>query len=123
MWQASDETGVKRPSASTSAAIPSPVPGPRITCGPCAPEGQRADPRVQSSAIAGSDSACASKSLSKSPWARPARRAVSGPSITQGALVSLSVRPTTGPAPQAIIERGRAPSFGAAASIASGRPG
>ena len=79
--------------------------------------------RAQSSGIAGSDSACASKSLSSSPCARPARRAVSGPSITQGALVSLSVRPTTGPAPQAITERGRLPSFGAAASIASGRPG
>ena len=43
--------------------------------------------------------------------------------MTQGALVSLSWRPTTGPAPQTIIEFGRAPSFGAAASIASGSPG
>ena len=37
--------------------------------------------------------------------------------------MSFSSRPTTGPAPQTIIERGRSPSFGAAASIASGRPG
>ena len=79
--------------------------------------------RDQSGGMAGSIKACASKSLSSSPCARPARRAVSGPSITQGALVSLSVRPATGPAPQAIIERGRWLSFGAAASIASGRPG
>ena len=42
--------------------------------------------------------------------------------MTQGALVSLSVRPTTGPAPQAIAERGMASSLGLAASIASGEP-
>ena len=62
--------------------------------------------RAQASGIAGSESACASKSLSSRPWERPVRRAVSGPSIVQGALVSLSVRPSTGPAPQAIAERG-----------------
>ena len=37
---------------------------------------------------------------------------MSGPSMSQGALVSFSVRSTTGPAPQAITERGCAPSFG-----------
>ena len=79
--------------------------------------------RAQSRGIAGSDSACASKSLSSSPWPRPSRRAASGPSMSQGALVSLSVRPSTGPAPQAMTERGRAPSVAIAASTASTSPG
>ena len=112
MWQASDDTGVKRPSASTSAATPSPVPGPRITWGPSGPNFSGPMRRSQPSGIVGNDSAWASKSLSSNPWLRPVRRAASGPSITQGALVSLSVRPTTGPAPQAIIERGPRPELG-----------
>src|SRR3984885_5567765 len=92
MWQASDETGVKRPSASTSAAMPSPVPGPRITWGPSGPNFSGPIRRSQTSGIVGNDSAWASKSLSSNPWLRPVRRAASGPSITQGAFVSLSVR-------------------------------
>ena len=121
---ASDETGVWRPSISISAATPRPVPGPRMTCGPAAAERERADAaRPVLAEWSAAIKACASKSLSSNPCARPARRAVSGPSITQGALVSLRVRSATGPAPQAITERGRWLSFGAAASIASGRPG
>ena len=122
IWQASDDTGVKRPSASTSAATPSPVPGPRITWGPSDPNLSGPMRRSHPSGIVGNDNAWASKSLSSKPWARPVRRAASGPSITQGALVSLSVRPTTGPAPQAIAERGLAPSLGTAASIACAKP-
>ena len=44
MWQASDETGVKRPSASTSAATPSPVPGSENDLRPLAAELERPDP-------------------------------------------------------------------------------
>ena len=49
--------------------------------------------------------------------------ATAGPSITQGALVSLSRRPSTGPAPQAITERGFAASPAVAAAMASPSPG
>ena len=43
MWQASEETGVKRPSASTSAATPSPVPGAENHLRPFAAELERTD--------------------------------------------------------------------------------
>jgi hypothetical protein len=94
-----------------------------MTCGPRAPNGVGPIARAQSRGMAGNDSAWASKSLNSRPWPRPSRRAASGPSISQGALVSLRERPSTGPAPQAMTELGRPPSFGIAASTASTRPG
>ena len=51
---------VARPAASTSAPMPRPVPGPRITCGPRGPKPTAPICFDQPGGIAGSDRACAS---------------------------------------------------------------
>ena len=83
MWQNSEDTGVCLPEASISAATPRPVPGPRMTRGPDAPSRSGPICRVQSSGMTGSDSACASKSLSSSPAPRLSFSATSRPSMCQ----------------------------------------
>ena len=124
IWQASEASGVwpLRPPRS-DAPTPRPVPGPRMTWGPPRGRTPRPDGRAQPSRDRRQRQRLGLEIVEQQPLgqAEPAR-ATSGPSISQGALVSLSVLPTTGPAPQAITDCGRAPSSSIAASIASARP-
>ena len=74
----------------------------------------RADRRSQPCGSPGSEQRLGLEIVEQQPLREPVRRAASGPSITQGALVSLSVRPSTGP------RRRQSPN--AAARRASRRP-
>ena len=107
MWQLSLDTGICRPSMVSSAPMPRPVPGPRITRGP-SPIAGAASPICfnHSGRNAGSESACASKSLSKRPDSKSNALASFGPSMVQDALVKCARRSITGPATQIIADFG-----------------